>query len=116
MENINESSLHAIPSPKGRRFSRQQRRQLLKSFEQSGLTQRQFAVREKIGLSTLSKWVRQQHQAAARSEPVTFQELMPSSSGPHWAAEVISPRNWTLRLARTPEPVVLQHLLRALPC
>jgi hypothetical protein len=106
-----------VRNSRGRRFSPQQRRELLKGFEQSGLTQRQFANREKLGLSTLSKWVREQCRSASiPSPPIEFQELIPASPDRIWAAEIVSPQNWTLRLAQKPDVFTLQQIVRALPC
>jgi transposase-like protein len=56
-----------------RRRTSEQRQRLLTSFHHSELTQRDFAARHGIGLSTLGKWLRCEDRTT--SPPVKFQEV-----------------------------------------
>jgi len=60
--------------PGRRRWTVKQRQRLLARLHQSQLTQRDFAGRHGVGLSTLSKWLRVESEAA--SPPVKFQEVL----------------------------------------
>jgi transposase-like protein len=55
------------------RWTDKQRQRLLARFRQSQLTQRDFAGRHSVGLSTLSKWSRVESESA--SPPMQFQEV-----------------------------------------
>ena len=66
------------------------------SFHKSQSTQRDFATRHGVGLSTLSKWLRVESEAVSPS--VKFQEMTPPSMPPRYAVEVVSPQDWTVRL------------------
>ena len=98
----------------GRRKTTQQRQRLVTCFHQSQLTQRQFATRHGIGLSTLSKWLRRESKQS--SPPVKFQEVVLPTTTPHWAVEVVSPQGWVVRLHNGSEVQTLPQLLRAVPC
>ena len=92
----------------------QQRQRLLARYHRSRLSQRDFAAREGVGLSTLVKWLRDE----CRTEPaaVAFQEVMVPNTSGRWALEVVSPQGWTVRLAQTSDLPDLARLLAALPC
>ena len=92
----------------------QQRQQLVTRFHQSKLTQRQFAARHGIRLSTLSKWLRREGEKSF--PPVKFQEVALSNPTPRWAVEVVSPTGWVVRLQSSAEGQTLPQLLRAVPC
>ena len=114
---MNDDITEAVRLSRGRRFSREQREDLLARFRASGLSQREFVVREGIGLSTLSKWVRTSRgSAGTKSEPVKFQEMVLPMHQARWAVEVVNPQNWTVRFSAAPAAGNLQQLLRALPC
>jgi transposase-like protein len=72
-----------------RRWTSEQRQQLLTRFNQSQLTQRQLAARHGIGLSTLGKWLR--GESKANSPPVKFQEIVLPNAPLRYAVEVVSP-------------------------
>jgi transposase-like protein len=55
------------------RFTAQQRQRLVARFHRSQLTQRDFAARHGVGLSTLNKWLRLKRDA--RPAKVKFQEV-----------------------------------------
>jgi transcriptional regulator with XRE-family HTH domain len=68
-----------------RRWTAKQRQRLLTRFHQSQLTQRDFATRHGVGLSTLSKWLRVEGEAA--SPAVKFQEVVLPNMPPRYAVE-----------------------------
>ncbi len=102
------------PVSSRRRKTTQQRQRLVTRFHQGQLTQRQFAARHGIGLSTLSKWLRRESKQS--SPPVKFQEVALPSVTPRWAVEVASPNGWVVRLQNSAEVQTLPQLLRAVPC
>jgi len=61
-------------------------------FHESQPTQRDFADRQGVGLSTLRKWLRGESNAA--SPPVKFQEVMLPNTQQRYALEVVSPQGW----------------------
>jgi transposase-like protein len=97
-----------------RRFTAQQRQRLLARYHKGQLTQRGFAAREGIGMSTLVKWLREER---AKAPPqVSFQEVaLPGMKSP-WVLEVVNPQGWTMRSAQRIDAESLAQLLRALPC
>jgi transposase-like protein len=97
-----------------RRWTIKQRQRLLARFHESQLTQRDFAGRHGVGLSTLSKWLRVENEAA--SPPVKFQEVTLPNIPMRYAVEVISPHGWTVRLQKSSEIETLAQVLQALPC
>ena len=105
-------------SPKSRsgrrRWTAKQRQRLLARFHENQLTQRDFAGRHGIGLSTLSKWLRVESEAP--SPPVKFQEVTLPNIPLRYAVEVVSPQGWTVRLQNGSDVQRLPALLQALPC
>ena len=97
-----------------RRWSNKQRHRLLARFHESQLTQRDFAGRNGVGLSTLSKWLRV--EGGATSPPMKFQEVTLPNMPPRYAVEVVSPQGWTVRLQNSSETEGLTQVLQALPC
>jgi len=97
-----------------RRWTAQQRQLLLARFHESQLTQRDFAGRHGVGLSTLSKWLRVESEAAP--PPVKFQEVTLPNMPPRYTVEVVSPQGWTVRLHNSSEIETLPKVLQALPC
>ncbi len=97
-----------------RRWTDEQRQQLLARYHQSQLTQRDFAARHGMGLSTLGKWLRDADKAPLPS--VTFQEVALPQETTHWAVELVSPQGWIVRLQNGSTIQTLPQLLRALPC
>lgn len=83
-------------------------------FHQSQLTQRDFAARHSIGLSTLNKWLRLERDVVPAK--VKFHELRLPNPTPRWPIEVVSPQGWIVRLQNGSELQTLPQLLRALPC
>src|SRR5271170_34064 len=97
-----------------RRLTPQQRQRLLARFHRGQLTQRDFASRHGVGLSTLSKWLRCEEKTAM--PPVKFQEVTLPHTPLRYAVELVSPQGWTVRLQSTSDIESLPQLLQALPC
>jgi transposase-like protein len=100
--------------PVRRRRTPKQRQRLVTRFHRSRLTQRDFAARHGIGLSTLNKWLRLERDAVPAK--VKFQEVRLPTPTPRWPIEVVSPQGWIIRLQNSSEVQALPQLLRALPC
>jgi transposase-like protein len=96
------------------RLTPQQRQRLLARFHKGQLTQRDFASRHGVGLSTLSKWLRCEVKTATPS--VKFQEVTLPHTQLRYAVELVSPHGWTVRLQNTSDIEALPQLLQALPC
>jgi transposase-like protein len=97
-----------------RRWTPKQRQRLLALFHQNEIKQRDFAVRHGVGLSTLSKWLRLEREAAPAK--VKFQEVRLPNPTARWPIEVVSPQGWIVRLQNDSDVQQLPELLRALPC
>jgi transposase-like protein len=97
-----------------RRWTTNQRQRLLARFHQSQLTQRDFAGKHGVGLSTLNKWLRVESEAP--SPPMKFQEVTLPKMSQRYAVEVVSPQGWTVRLQNGSDVQQLPALLQALPC
>ena len=97
-----------------RRWTSKQRQRLLVRFHESQLTQRDFAGRHGVGLSTLSKWLRVESETT--SPPVKFQEVTLPNMPMRYAVEIVSPQGWTVRLQNSSEVETLAQVLQALPC
>jgi hypothetical protein len=84
------------------------------------LSQREFAERHRLGLSTLRKWIAQNgNQAfAGRNGKAVWQELklgaLPGAT--RWAAEVMRPDGLVVRVAHDVPTGLLEELLRVQPC
>jgi transposase-like protein len=100
--------------PGRRRWTAKQRQRFLARFHQSQLTQRDFATRHGVGLSTLSKWLRVESEAT--SPPVKFQEVTLPNAPLRYAVEIVSPQGWIVRLQNGAVVQALPELLQALPC
>ena len=106
-----------VTSKKGlvrRRRTPKQRQRVVARFHRSQLTQRDFAARHGIGLSTLNKWLRLERDAVPAR--VKFQEVRLPNPTTRWPIEVVSPQGWIVRLQNGSELQTLPQLLRALPC
>ena len=97
-----------------RRLTSAQRQRLVARFHHSQLTLKQCANQHGVGLSTLSKWLRLEREAA--SAKVKFQEMRLPTPTPRWPVEVVSPQGWIVRLQNSSDVQMLPELLRALPC
>jgi len=92
----------------------QQRQRLLTRYHKGHLTQREFAQRYGIGLSTLVKWLKQERTTGQSA--VSFQEVMLPGTTVRWALEVVGPQGWMVRLQQAADIQSLEPVLRALPC
>lgn len=92
-----------------------ERAQWRERFAQAGLSRREFAAQNNLRLQTLHGWLSEKTGAAPRRRKTSFTELqLPAVAAmPRWAAEVVRPDGWTLRLAAEVPPTLLQTLLRA---
>lgn len=117
METNASDSISPVPLVKRKRLTRQQRQQIVARFREGELTQKAFAAREGMSVTTLWNWLRQEQEASPAVVPsIRFEELtLPPASG-SWAVEIVRPDHWTVRLAQNPESGVLKQLLQGLPC
>jgi hypothetical protein len=97
-----------------RRWTSKQRQRFLARFHESKLTQRDFANRHGVGLSTLVKWLRLERDAVPPK--VKFREVRLSNPASRWPIEVVSPQGWIVRLQNDSDGQMLAQLLQALPC
>ena len=97
-----------------RRWTADQRQQFLADFHQNKTTQRDFANRHGVGLSTLSKWLRLERKSVPVK--VKFQEVRLTNTAANWPVEVVSPHGWVVRLQNGSDVKMLPQLLQALPC
>jgi transposase-like protein len=107
-----------------RRYTPQQRAELLAQYRHGGLSQREFVQRHGLGLSTLTKWLREARQTGVKTsrrkgsdlfEAVT---LSPQFGTASWAAEVALAGGVVLRLSAQANAAWATELLQALhrPC
>jgi transposase-like protein len=115
MDSNTTEATKPIPLVRRKRLSSEQRQEILARFHQGELTQQDFAAREGISVTTLSTWLRGERDSRTTlASSISFEEL--PQMGGRWAIEIVTPQNYTLRLAQHPEGGLLQQLLRALPC
>jgi hypothetical protein len=96
-----------------RRFSLEQRKQLLTDYRHSGLRQREYAQQHGLGLSTFTRWLRlERRRAGTRKRQVPLQQVsLGQLLGPSgWAAEVVLPNGATLRLQAQADPGLVEQL------
>ena len=103
-----------------RRSTPEQRANVVRRYERLGLSQREFAERHHLGLSTLRKWIAQAAVSAlsdCNGKPV-WQEVkldgLPGAT--RWAAEVVRPDGLVVRVAHDTPVSLLEELLRARSC
>jgi transposase-like protein len=107
-----------------RRHTPRQRTELLTQYRRSGLSQRDFVQSHGLGLSTLTKWLREERRTGlkppGRNDVVPFQEvnLRPQFSSTGWAAEVALTDGAVLRLGAQASVAWAAELLQVLrrPC
>ena len=102
------------PKSGRRRWTPKQRQRLLADFHQNEMTQRDFANRHGVGLSTLVKWLRLERDSVPPK--VKFQEVRLPNPVSRWPVEVVSPQGWIVRLQNGSDVQILPQLLQALPC
>jgi transposase-like protein len=100
-----------------RRFSPPERVRLLVAYHRSQLTQREFVVQHGLSLATLTKWLRDEREGATAPgrESVPFAEvpLTQVLGTARWAAEIVRPDGWTVRLTHDAPAAWVDQLLRA---
>jgi hypothetical protein len=98
----------------------EQRAKWVRRYERSGLSQREFAARHQLGLSTLRKWIAQngvETSLAADAQPGWHELKLTALPGAtRWAAEVVRPDGLVVRVAHDTPVAMLEELLRARPC
>lgn len=106
------------------RHTPQQRAALLTQYRRSGLAQRAFVEVHGLGLSTLTKWLREARptgvKTAGRKSSPLFQavNLSPMFGASAWAAEVALADGVVLRLSAQTDVAWAAELLQSLrrPC
>lgn len=113
----NESPVSSVSNWRVRRprSTPVERAQWRERFAQSGVSRREFAAQNDLRLQTLHGWLNEKAGSAPRQLKTAFTELqLPRAAAePRWAAEVVRPDGWILRLAAEVPAVLLQTLLRA---
>ena len=107
-----------------RRHTPQQRAELLTQYHRGGLTQREFVRRYGLGLSTLTKWLREEPRTGGpppgRAGAAFFEEVKLNSKlePTGWAAEVALADGAVLRLRAQADAAWAAELLQTLrrPC
>jgi transposase-like protein len=110
-------------SSQGRRRPRsspKERASWVRRYERAGLSQREFADRHHLGLFALRNWIaqsrnglRSQGQAQAVWKELKLEGLPGVTP---WAAEVVRPDGWTVRLAHNAPANLVEELLRKRSC
>jgi transposase-like protein len=96
---------------RGRRITtKAEREAMVRSYWQSGLTQRAFAEREGIKYVTFTSWVQELRERKPAIKPLCFAEVqMPAARG---GLEVMLPNGTVVRGATAAEVAELVRLLR----
>ncbi len=103
-----------------RRHTPQQRAELLTQYRRSGSSQREFVQLHGLGLSTLTKWLREARRTgverSGRKGSTLFQavNLSPLLGATGWAAEVALADGAVLRLSAQADAAWATELLQAL--
>ncbi len=97
-----------------------ERARWVRRYDRSGLTQREFAIRHQLGLSTLQKWVahcRTQADSGSAAQPLWQELKLPAALAPaRWAVELVRPDGLTCRVAHDAPAELVAGLLRLPPC
>jgi hypothetical protein len=89
-----------------------ERERWVRQFEASGLSQRDFATRHGMGLSTLGKWLQLEKAVPARLASLPWQEVaLAAVPSPAWAAEIAFKDGSTLRLGASAADTLLGRWL-----
>jgi transposase-like protein len=98
------------------RYSPAKRVRLLAKYHRSPWTQREFAGQHDLSLATLTRWLRLEREAGPATPchpPFAEVPLAQVMGGTRWAAEMVRPDGWTVRVAQDAPPVLVEQLLRA---
>lgn len=107
--------------PGRRRFTEEQRQQLVEEFNRRDEEAQEFARQHGVGISTLYQWVRRSSRQPRGKVPpkLQFREMtLPAPAGPIWAAEVCLPDGSVVRWNGTTGLDGTKRLVRQLrrPC
>jgi hypothetical protein len=97
-----------------RRRTRTQRLDFVAAFRRSGLSQRAFAEREGIKLSTLQGWIYRPSRVTSRREPVPRFVRVEGEAAAGVRIQVGT--EVVVHLGALPEPEYVVRLVRALAC
>jgi transposase-like protein len=80
----------------------EERRRMAELCSQSGLTQREFAKRHQVSLSSLQRWLSEQRTERRDMPAVVFREMsvpppLTSSPSSAWAVEIVGPDGTIIR-------------------
>lgn len=108
-------------SRKGRRYSAEERQQLVKQFRQRTGTLKEFSQEHEVSLHSLYKWTRDPSKKVgvpSRQRRPTLQELVVPAGLGGWANEVRMPDGTLVRWNRGCDVAALMEVLHQLrqPC
>lgn len=110
-----DSAVSNVANPRVRRgrSTPAERAQWRERFARSGLSRREFAAQNHLGLQTLYRWLSEKPGPAPRKFKPAFTELqLPMAAGaPRWAAEVLRANGSLVRLAHDVPQTLLERLL-----
>jgi len=106
---------------RGKRFSTEQRKELLEQFERKTVSAEAFAGQHGVGVSTLYHWQRLSRRNKAQARPVALREISLGEvmgKGSQWSAELQLPDGTCLRWNDALPPSALCEVLHTLrrPC
>jgi hypothetical protein len=98
-----------------RRFTSDQILGYLRALDRSGLSKVAFAREHDLTYSVLLRWVQQRGQLPPRGRPPKLREVPLGSwlGAGGWAAEVVRPDGWTVRVAAEAPAILVEQLLGA---
>ena len=116
-ENSSHTTRHNVPARRRRRFSPEEKADILERFRASGLSQVKFAAKEGIAVGTLIRWLRDEREKQADQPGISAVELgrLGSLGTPAAWAEVVRPDGWSVRLSGTANGQNLKTLFASLP-
>lgn len=101
-----------------RRFSVEERQEVVAEYERSGLTQAAFVERRGISLASLTNWLRahRSKEAKALNKEVGFRAVDMSGlmERPKWTAEVVMPDGSVVRLGAEAKAALAVGLVKVL--
>jgi transposase-like protein len=90
-----------------------ERTALIAAYEQSGLTQKAFAMREGVRFSTFTAWLRRYRKQAGGRDHPAFTELRLATVRPAWAMEIALPNGIVIRANQAQSVTTLVSALRS---
>ena len=98
---------------RGRHATPEERVQALEAYYQSGLTQREFAGRHRMQLSTLGRWLRAGLAKRERGQAVQFHSLALPPATTVWSVEVQKAGGTTIRFHQECSPGLAEAVLKS---